>query len=121
MLSDEPSRSVKLGAKQDFRCFVPQCDNFMSVGAKRETKSPGQSKVSYLEKPILVDQEVLRLHVPVEDPVSMAKGNALQHLAEEALDSLWLQPRVPWQAIQQLLLRLKVIKSSLKRLGLLSW
>ena len=52
----------------------------MSIHPDRNAKSPGQTKVCYFNTAILVDQEILWLHVPVENPALMAEQHPLQQL-----------------------------------------
>lgn len=57
----------------------------MCVGANWNPKSSGQAKVGQLDLALGVDEEVLGLQVPVENPVRVAEGQALQQLEEVTL------------------------------------
>lgn len=55
----------------------------MSVCAKRDPKSPSQTKVRQLQVTISINEEVLRLEVSMKDPVGMAEPDPLHQLAHE--------------------------------------
>ena len=57
----------------------------MSVDPDRDSESAGQTEVSDLDAAILVDQEVLGLHVAVQNSPLVAEQDALQELVEVAL------------------------------------
>lgn len=54
--------------------------HLVSVGAKRDSKRAGESKVGELEVTLLVDEEVLGLEVAVEDAVSVEVVHSLDEL-----------------------------------------
>lgn len=57
----------------------------MGVDPDRNTKGPSQAKVCQFDNSLVVDQEVLRFQVPVEDSTTVTEVNALQDLVEVAL------------------------------------
>ena len=59
-------RVIVTGAKEHFRCTVPQCHNLVGIGAQRDTKCTRKTKVGKLEIALLVDKQVLRLEVTVQ-------------------------------------------------------
>lgn len=60
----------------------------MGVCAEGNAESAGETKVSELEVALLVDEEVLRLEVTVEDAVGVAVAGAFEELVGELLDLL---------------------------------
>ena len=58
----------------------------MGEGPHRDSKRPRKAKVRELELSVAVDQEVLRLQVPVEDPVLVAELDPAEELVHEDLD-----------------------------------
>lgn len=52
----------------------------MRVGAQRDTKCTRKPKVGQLQVALLVDQQVLRLQVSVQDAVRMAEVDATDQL-----------------------------------------
>lgn len=59
---------------------------FMCVGANWNPKRSCQAKVCQLDLALGIDEEVLGLQVPVENPVRVAEGQALQQLEEVTLE-----------------------------------
>lgn len=57
----------------------------MRVRPQRDTECAGQAKVGKLEVALLVNQEVLRLEVTVEDTVDVTVEQALDELVRELL------------------------------------
>ena len=66
----------------DLRCSVPQRDHLVSVHTDRDTKGPGQTKVGDLDAAVLVNQEILGLHVSVENSPLVTEQDVLQQLTE---------------------------------------
>ena len=65
--------------------MIPDPSDLMRVRADRHPEGPGQAEVGQLDLPLGVDEKVLGLQVPVEDPVGVTEGKALQQLEEVAL------------------------------------
>ena len=87
------SKRVCLLAKKDFRASVPKCDNFVSVGLDGQSKGTGKSEISQFNLSTgRVDEQILRLQVPVEDAMLMAVNQSMQNLEQEAL-CLFLRQR----------------------------
>lgn len=57
----------------------------MGIGAQGNPKGPSQSKVGQFDDPKLIEKQVLRLQVSVNDPVGVAETHPLQQLGEVAL------------------------------------
>ena len=77
---------VLAATEQNFRRAVPECDDLVSVSAERNTKGASQTKIGQLQVALLVDEQVLRLQVTVQDAVGMAVARALEELESELLD-----------------------------------
>ena len=60
----------------------------MSVHTDRDTKGSGQTEVGNLDASVLVNQEILGLHVPVENSPLMTEQDALQQLKRVKLIQL---------------------------------
>jgi hypothetical protein len=71
------------------------------VGLYRQREGPSKPEITKLETPALVNEQILRLHVTVHDPLGVALGHALDHLVRERLDRL-LRERV-FEAVHVLL------------------
>lgn len=54
---------VLTSTEKNFGSSVPQGNDFMSVGTKRDAKSTSKAKVGELEVTFLVDEQVLRLEI----------------------------------------------------------
>ena len=72
--------------EKDLRCAVPESDDLVGVSAERNTKGASQTKIGQLQVALLVDEQVLRLQVTVQDAVGMAVARALEELESELLD-----------------------------------
>jgi hypothetical protein len=73
-------------AEQDLGRAVPESDDFVSVGAERDTKSASQTKIGQLQVALLVDEQVLWLKIAVQDAVGVAIACAFEKLESELLD-----------------------------------
>lgn len=63
----------------------PALHYLMGIGAQGNPKGPSQSEVSQFDGPTLIDEQVLRLQVSVNDLVGVAETHPLQQLGEVAL------------------------------------
>lgn len=63
--------------------------HLMGVGAQGNPEGSSQSKVRQLDGPELVDEQVLRLQISVDDPMTVTEVQSLQQLGEVAL---WERP-----------------------------
>lgn len=70
-------------AQQHFGRTVPERYNFVGIGAERDTKGTGETKVGELEVTFAVDEKVLRLQVAVEDAVCVAVVKTANELIGE--------------------------------------
>ena len=57
----------------------------MGVDSDGDVEGPGQAKVGQFDDPFVVNQQVLRFQVPVEDSATVAEQNALEDLVEVTL------------------------------------
>ncbi len=57
----------------------------MGVCSDRDTKRPGQSKVSQFDHALAADEDVLWFEVSVQHTVGVTEGDAIQHLVQVAL------------------------------------
>jgi len=72
--------------EQNFGRAVPEGNDFVGVSAERNTKSASQTEISQLQVALLVDEQVLRLQVTMQDTVGVAVARALEKLQSEFLD-----------------------------------
>ena len=77
----------------DLWCSVPQRDHLVSVHTDRDTEGPGQTEVSNLDAAVLVNQEILGLHVSVENSPLVTEQDALQQLKRIKLIQLTIYDR----------------------------
>jgi hypothetical protein len=75
--------------KQNLRRAVPEGDDLVSVSTERNTEGASETKIGQLQVALLVDEQVLRLEVTVQDAVGMAVASALEELKGELLDLQW--------------------------------
>ena len=84
---DVDGGGVGLGAEEDLWCAVPERDDLVGVGADGEGEGAGEAEVGELDGAAVVDEQVLRLEVAVEDAVRVAVRDARQQLLHVALKS----------------------------------
>lgn len=77
---------VRATAQEDIRSAVPQGDHFVGEGVDRDAKRPRQSKVTQFQLSLLVDQQVLRFEIAMQDSILMAEGDAFEQLVHKGLD-----------------------------------
>ena len=80
-------RRVDGGAEQHVRRPVPQRDHLVAVRLGGHRLGARQTEVRQLQLAQLVDEQVLRLEVPVQHPVLVAVGQAAQQLEQEQLSA----------------------------------
>lgn len=80
---DINARVIRSAAQQHVRSTIPQCHHFVREGVDRDAESTGQTEVAQLELPLLINEEILRLEVSMENPILMTKGDALEELVHE--------------------------------------
>lgn len=83
---DVDSQTVLLLSQQHFRCTVPESFDFVSERLDGETEGASESKISDFEGACLVNEKVLGLEVPVDDPAGVAVVESVAELEEEELD-----------------------------------
>lgn len=88
-------RRILLLAQQHLRGAVPQRHHLVRVSAQRDPERPCKPKVRKLQRPESVDQQVLWLHVPVEDPVRVAVLHPAKHLEHVTLHQKSVHRRSP--------------------------
>ena len=84
---DVDGGGVGLGAEEDLWRAVPERDDLVGVGADGEGEGAGEAEVGELDGAAVVDEQVLRLEVAVEDAVRVAVRDARQQLLHVALES----------------------------------
>lgn len=75
-------------AKQQLRRPIPHRDDFMRIWPQRHGESASEAKVRNLNDAFVSEQDVLRLQVPMHDPVAVNRVDSLQDLREVGLDDL---------------------------------
>lgn len=80
---------VLAATKQNLRRAVPKGDDLVSVSTERNTEGASETKIGQLQVALLVDEQVLRLQVAVQDAVGMAVASTLEELKGELLDLQW--------------------------------
>ena len=70
-------------AEEDIRGAVPEGDDFVGEGVDGDAEGAGEAEVGEFELAFVIDEEVLRLQVSVEDAVVVAEGDALEELVHE--------------------------------------
>ena len=71
---------VLCGPEQDVGGSVPQSDDLVGVGLGWHTFGTSQSEVGQLQLALVVDEQVLRLQVAVQDASGMAEGKSPEKL-----------------------------------------
>ena len=79
------SQTVLLLAQKHLGRPVPQSLNFVSESLDGQAEGTGKAKISNFESAHLVNQQILRLEVPVDDPPGVAVVEAVAQLVEEQL------------------------------------
>lgn len=77
---------VRSATKQDVWGAIPQSDHFVGEGVDGDAKGTRETEIAKLEKAFAVNEEILRLEIPVEDSVLVTKIDTLQQLIHKALD-----------------------------------
>mmetsp|Transcript_15914 Transcript_15914/g.62183 ORF Transcript_15914/g.62183 Transcript_15914/m.62183 type:complete len:368 (-) Transcript_15914:146-1249(-) len=91
---DVDRRRVGLHAEEDLRRAVPQRHHVVRVGTERHVEGTCQAKIGDLQGALLVDQEVRRLEVPVDDAARVAVRQAAKELVHVGLH----QARRHWRS-----------------------
>lgn len=76
---------IKLAAQEDLGGTIPQRHHLVGVGAQGNPEGSSQPKVGQLDGSKLIDEQILGLQVPVDDPMRVAEIHSLQELEEVAL------------------------------------
>lgn len=76
-------------AEQDFGSSVPEGDDFMCVGAERNTEGASKTEVGKFEVTFFVDQQVLGFEIAVKDAVCVAVVKTSNELVCELANNLW--------------------------------
>ena len=77
---------VGAAAEEDVGRAVPQRHDFVAEGVNRDAEGAGKAEIGEFELALVVDEEVLRFEVAVEDSVLVAECDAPQKLPHEAFD-----------------------------------
>lgn len=83
--SEQKNENHQREKRASGRSFVPEGDDLVGVRPDRDAKGTCQAKVSKLDVPLGVNQQVLRLEVAVQDSVRVAKLDSLEQLEHVAL------------------------------------
>jgi hypothetical protein len=78
-------------AEQDVRGAVPQSDDLIREGVDGDAERTRETKVGQLQLSPVVDEEVLRLQIAVEDAGVVAECYSLHQLVHERLDGDGIQ------------------------------
>ena len=79
---------VVLAPKQDVRCAIPKCNNFVGEVLDWDSECSCEAEVCELEYFVIFDQKVLGFQVPVQDFVLVALLHAGEQLIEEDLKAM---------------------------------
>ena len=77
---------VGAGTEEDVWGAVPQRHDFVGEGVDRDAEGSGETEIGELELAFVVDEEILRLEIAVEDSVRVAEVDALEELVHEGFD-----------------------------------
>ena len=77
---------VGAAAEEHVRSAIPQRHDLVGEGVDWDAEGAGETEVGQFELAFVVDEEVLRLEVAVQDPVFVAEGDASEELVHEGLD-----------------------------------
>lgn len=78
--------AVHFRTQHHFWSSIPQRHDLMRVGLERKSKRPCESKISQFDRPpVLTDQNVARLEVPVHNSSLVAVQQCLQDLVHDVL------------------------------------
>lgn len=100
---DVDGARVALGSQQDFWSAVPERDDLVRVVADRDAEGAAQAEVGDLDHAFLVDQQVLRLQIAVEDAAAVAEEHCGGDLVEIAAHQLRVHHFVRRQRVHVLL------------------
>lgn len=84
---DVDASVVGAAAKQDVWGTVPKGDDLVGEGIDRDAERTGEAEIGKFELAFVVDEEVLRFQVAVQNAVFVAECNALKELVHEGFDS----------------------------------
>lgn len=74
----------------------------MSVCAQGDSKSSCQSKISQLDCSCFINEQVLRLQVPVDDSVRVAEAHTLQQLENVVLRREEISDKATMKSLRRL-------------------
>lgn len=80
---DVHTQTILLLAQENLRRTVPKRLNLMSQGLDGETEGSGQAKVSNLEGSSLINEQILRLEIAMDDAPRVAVIESIAKLIEE--------------------------------------
>lgn len=73
-------------AEEDIRGAVPEGNDLIGEGVDGDAEGPRKTEIGEFELALVVDEQVLRFQVAVEDAVFVAESDALQELVHEGFD-----------------------------------
>lgn len=77
---------VGAGSEEDVRGAVPEGYDFIGEGVDWDPESSCETEIGEFELALVVDEEVLRLEIAMQDAVLVAEGDALKELVHEGFD-----------------------------------
>lgn len=105
--ADRPNvdaRSVLGLSEKDLRTAVPQGDDLVGQLGEGDREAAGESEVGDFEVSVLVDEDVLRLQVAVDDAVRVADEQSGEDLLQE-VETLGLRQPAHHQQLPQVVLQ----------------
>lgn len=78
-------RAVVTRTEKDLWSPIPQRDHLMGVGSQWDTESAGQAEIGQLQVALLVDQQILRFEIAMQNSMGVAEVNASDELVSEFL------------------------------------
>ena len=83
---DIHTQTVLFLSQKHFGSPVPKRLDFMSKSLDGDTKRPSKSEIGDLQVSHLINQQILRLEIPMDDPARVAVVHSVNELVEEQLD-----------------------------------
>ena len=84
---------MRMGGVQDMSTSERRHPHLVRVRAQRDAKGACETKIGELKVALLVNEQVLRLEVTVQDTMAVAVAHALDELRHETLDHGLAEPQ----------------------------
>jgi len=82
--------SVVGSSEENLGSTVPECHDLVRVRLDGDRELPAKAEIrnlaNHLRRRVLIDQHVLRLEIPVHDPMAVHMRHSLEHLVGKTLD-----------------------------------